>query len=574
MLNLNRRQAMSTLSALMLAGCGGGEDSGLDLSMPTSGTTAAPLATEQAKEVAGNTPAQTPQAPPQFLLWDAGSGPSRDFWSRHLALPWKHRNTGDWLDAQGLPQGDVPWASFPVSGQPRVYEVDITALVRHWVDSGENRGAFLRGSGTTGSAYAIWSGRESEVPPQLLVTTDQGSFNCAGMLCGFDPSTYRSPDTRQSATHKPSAPVMVQFDLSAVQGSVQSALMRLNCLQANYVFTVKVFEVDAPRFNLGTDGQAPRMGLAAQGEAALKSHPSVLRCGDFGNLARGAVFDEVLTDSRNPCQQLPDPDAPGTTMLRGQFVPQTHASFHAVTQLLRGDAADPLRPALPATYDELYCRLYFMLEDDWNSTADVHKIALGWDLRMGWWNDYAGGYWYSITGNGGRRGSGKKHFWPAGSSGGVQLADRWGYDGHSVRLCAGIDPGDGNPYSRLRPLQDYVYSLDQPSDYGVIERLGSAAIAKGRWHCVEQRIKINSVTGPYDELGNGESVPDGELDTWLDGVLVSERRGLRWRCHPEMALRGPWINWYFGGRALPDMTMHYRMNHFVLATEYIGPRVG
>jgi hypothetical protein len=41
-----------------------------------------------------------------------------------------------------------------------------------------------------------------------------------------------------------------------------------------------------------------------------------------------------------------------------------------------------------------------------------------------------------------------------------------------------------------------------------------------------------------------------------------------------MGIRGPWINWYFGGSPLPDMTMHYRMNHFVLGTEYIGPRVG
>ena len=108
----------------------------------------------------------------------------------------------------------------------------------------------------------------------------------------------------------------------------------------------------------------------------------------------------------------------------------------------------------------------------------------------------------------------------------------------------------------------------------VPERLGPAVVGKGRWHCIEQRIRINSVQGPFDELGNGTPVPDGELDTWLDGVLVSQRRGLQWRCHPEMGIRGPWINWYYGGREVPDSTMHYRMNHFVLATEYIGPRVG
>jgi hypothetical protein len=552
------------LSALVLGGCGGGEEGGGDAS------SAQAAATEAAKALSASAPVAPP--PPQFLLWDAGSGPSREFWSCHMLLPWKNFNTGDWLDAAGTPQGSVPWASFAVSGTPRVYEVDITALAARWVSTGENRGAFLRGSGTTNSAYAVWSGRESAAPPQLLVTTDQGSYVCAGMLCSFDPATYRSLDTRQSATHKPWAPALVQFDLGAVQGTVQQAVMRLNCLDGRYVFTVKVFEIDAPRFELGAGEQAPRMGLAAMGEAALKTHPSVLRAGDFSNLTRGALFDEVMTDVRNPCAQLPDPDAPGTTLLRGQFIPETHASFHAVAQLQRADETDPLRPALPPTYDELYCRLYFLLEDDWNSAAAGHKMALGWDLRMGWWNDASGGYWYSTSGNGGRRGSGTKSLAPASSL--YIRADRWKYDGNSVRLCAGVDPGDGNPYARLRPLQDYIYSLDQPTEYGVLERLGRAAILKGRWHCVEQRIKINTVTGPYDELGNGVSVPDGELDTWLDGVLVSQRRGLRWRCHPEMGIRGPWINWYFGGSPLPDMTMHYRMNHFVLGTEYIGPRVG
>jgi hypothetical protein len=32
-------------------------------------------------------------------------------------------------------------------------------------------------------------------------------------------------------------------------------------------------------------------------------------------------------------------------------------------------------------------------------------------------------------------------------------------------------------------------------------------------------------------------------------------------------------NWYMGGRAAMPDTMHFRLNHFVLAKRYIGPRV-
>jgi hypothetical protein len=575
---VTRRHLLATWPVVAFGGCGGGgadevgtaqvsaaDDTRLDAPPPT--------ATEQAK---GLDAAAFSRTPAQFKLWDAGSGPTRDFWSLHLQLRWRHRNTGDWLDAALVPQGTTPWASFVVKTVGPV-EVDLTALAARWVATGENRGAFLRGSGVSYSAYALWAGRLSATPPQLEVKTNQGTFICPGLVATFSPSTYTNPDTRQSCRHSWNAPALVQFDLSAVRGTVQRALMRLQCLERDvrHAFNVQVFEVDAPRFQLGADGSTARMGLAAAGDAALKTHPSVVCMGDFRNLARGALFSELEFDSRNPYEQLPDPDAPGTVMLRGSMTPNANLSFSSVVQLLRGDDAPGLHPALPARYEQLYGRLYFYLEDDWDSSVDVNKMALGWDLRMGWWNTYAGGYWYSITGNGGRRGSGKKIFWPKGSSR-VQLYDAWGYEGHSVRMVAGKAPADGNPYTELRPLQDYIYSLDQTSSYyGEIERLGNAVLSKGRWHCVEQRIKINSVdTTVVDELGNGEANPDGELDTWLDGVLVSQRRGLRWRCHPEMGIRGPWINWYFGGRTRPTSTMHYRMNHFVVATEYIGPRVG
>jgi hypothetical protein len=63
------------------------------------------------------------------------------------------------------------------------------------------------------------------------------------------------------------------------------------------------------------------------------------------------------------------------------------------------------------------------------------------------------------------------------------------------------------------------------------------------------------------------------LRSWLDGVLISEVKGLRWRRHPEMGIQGPWINWYYGGKQPTERTMHFRMNHLAVARRYIGPRV-
>lgn len=138
---------------------------------------------------------------------------------------------------------------------------------------------------------------------------------------------------------------------------------------------------------------------------------------------------------------------------------------------------------------------------------------------------------------------------------------------------AGKGVADGNPYADLRPMQSYTYNLDQPGAYGQVIRLGRGVIAKGRWHCVEQQIRMNSIVGPFDGVGNGTAIDDGVIRTWLDGVLCGEVTNLRWRRHPEMGVQGPWVNWFYGGKLPTETPMHYRMNHFVLSRKYIGPRV-
>lgn len=600
----NRRQAMASLSALALAGCGGGGEDTVATTAPTGAGSAATR--EQAQALVPGTTSDTLQ---QYLLWDGGSGPSRDYWNTHLELFWKNRPvgywnsrpTGDWLDANGVSQGTAPFCTALVSATGYC-SIDVSTLVAQWLRTGKNKGAFLRGRSKTASAYAQWSGRLSAEAqrPQLDIVTavevtgadgqtrlEERTYSWnTGTLAGYNPGSYRSVDTTLGYRHTPVCPAFVQFPLheQQIEGTFKRAVMRLYCEATAYNFNVDVYEIDAPYIHIGSDGytgeQAPRLGLAATlGEAGLKSHPSVLRAGDFSNLQRGVVFDEVSCDSRNPYETPPDADAPGTVMLRGQFTPASCASFHARVETMRADLGDPRRPlpdpAVKPITEELYCRVYFYLEDDWNSARDYNKMAIGWDLRFGWWNNNTGGYWYSTSGNGGRRATGTKALMPAGTYQGYQLPEHWEYEGQSSRLVAGKAPLDQNPYRYLRPLQNYMYHLDQAVMTGDILRMGNAVISKNRWFCIEQRIKINSIDlTTTDQYGNGTAIRDGELDTWLDGVLVEKQSNKAWRCHPDMGIDGPWIAWYFGGHYPSDMVMHYRMNHFVLAREYIGPRVG
>jgi hypothetical protein len=395
-----------------------------------------------------------------------------------------------------------------------------------------------------------------------------------GLIAGWNVTAIAGMDTRQQFRLSPNSNGIVQADLAGL-ANVTRAVLRLEVTAQAYAPTVLVYEADPPRIQIGGTVE---LGIAAQypGDRGLSEHPDVLRAGDFSDPAK--LFDVAKYSDVNPHEFVTDPD--GSIAFRGSFLACPVAPGHPLytlytsssvfdINLLRAVTSDPRKP-IDTTYrwgDEMYARMEFELERDWTSVRDGNKMALGWDLRGGYWIN---GRWQHVSGNGGDRGDGKRHT----NGEPVRAPGQCVYEGHAIRMEAGKGAGDGNPYDHLRPVQWYVYHNDQAEAYGDMTRVGTAVIVRGRRHTIETRIKLNSIVGPFDSDGNGVAVHDGELTTWLDGVLVANQTGFAWRCHPEMGVMGPFIEWLYGGKHPSEVTMHYKMNHFALATRYIGPRVG
>jgi hypothetical protein len=106
---------------------------------------------------------------------------------------------------------------------------------------------------------------------------------------------------------------------------------------------------------------------------------------------------------------------------------------------------------------------------------------------------------------------------------------------------------------------------------GNLVRGHAVVLPKDRPVAIEQFIKMNSVVGPFDALGNGTGLTDGALTTWVDGVKVDHRADLSWRRHPDWGVQGPWIVWYHGGVVPPGHVGHFRMYRMVVSKRYIGP---
>lgn len=513
--------------------------------------------------VALTTATSTAPEPPQFLTWDGGSGPNRDYWSQKLLLPWINRGAGDWTDARLAPQGTLAFAAATVTGG--VVALNVTNLVNRWISSGQNRGFYLRSNQAWAMTFAGRTHSTIQARPRLTVTTTSGTvvLDCS-YNANWSPTSYLGKDSRPLFTVAQNVQfATLVFDLSKVVGTVQSAILSLNCLSLKYPGTLEVFELRPPEFRTGNANVSAKVGvtsLTAGGIASayvmdrgIASNPSVIFAGDFSDLSNKRWQSGTVAAGSS---QVVNP-LTGSTYLRG-LIPQGKLQGCD----LERNVVSGTSTGLPAKAEtELYARYYVYLEEDWGSELDANKMP-GWDGRLGWWN--AMGYWQGTTGNGGSR--------PTGLKVRNTSMNRWEYQGASMRGHAGTRSNDGNPYDNLFWIGNYIYHLDQTSDYGESINWPGVVLGKGRWYCIEQYIKMNSIMGPFDSVGNGVAVKDGQYRAWVDGNLAFERTNFRWRRHAEMGIQGFWLNWFHGGTAAAPRDMHFRMDSVVLARAYIGPR--
>ena len=96
-------------------------------------------------------------------------------------------------------------------------------------------------------------------------------------------------------------------------------------------------------------------------------------------------------------------------------------------------------------------------------------------------------------------------------------------------------------------------------------------IERGRWYCLEMMIKANS----------RPDLADGEQAFWVDGKLVGEFKGFRWRSTDQLKLNSFWLL-HDGetGSSISNDPDHAKRQYdvwfddVVVATDYIGPVEG
>ena len=473
-------------------------------------------------------PAGAAEAP--LLLHDGPQGATCHYYDEGAGMRWKHR-MGDWRDADGAEQGNVPFASARGGGKGSSVELDLTRVHKLWtVDRQLNAGVLIRSMDDSRGVATFASSQAEDVRsrPVLSITRADGTsedISAAGdatLVC----STVKSLGSAKTLRVGGGYHIVIRFDLPPrnAKQPVTKAVLRLTTFGKQFgPVALGVFLLDPP---LDLTPPAPQLGLAAAypGDSGIERDRNVLLAEHFESSTwtrnwsyarQTGTFDVVSDDDALKFQPLRG------RALRVNVEKGQHLGLNAGYRFRGKQGSEP---------EEIYFRYYLRFADDWNQTLDGGKmpgIAGTYD-RGGW---------------GGRK------------------AD--GLNGWSMRGGFSQVIPEGHPYAGGTLLGTYAYHARAQSKYGAHWPWSAGRpgiVRNNRWYCVEQYFRVNT-----------PGADDGILRVWLDGVLAFERTDIRVRDIDSIKIEQVWLNVYHGGTARSPRDQHVYIDNVVIARSYIGP---
>ena len=473
-------------------------------------------------------------------------GPTWEYANRPLGAPWTHPG-GDYRDANDVAQGPTHYAVSPVINGIGDIAIPVKALVARLLAN--NTGFFIQ---QTKGLIKLASRTHSTLPgPRLHVVTDKGTFD---PVCTTDTWTHPSTNQPMGNDDRIDFPAIVKFDLSAVTGTVTSAVLTVNVSTTYSGGTPAILAVDyldPPALNLAADGSV--VGTRAEGIAAkvakdnaLARHASVLLYNDL-------VSKQYIIDNFQPI-----PVGPGGT-------PPTLADNCDIIQWPQ--------------YGLSAARVWSVTSNQrvlaWHHWAEPKQSP-----PKSWQRDFGNGHTHLFCrylleiGNDVKAGMTEQGMKLPGMTGTYD----WSTSGAVTRPPPNWDgtwemrlwhTGVVKSHPDIYHLATYFYGVDHQlskfRDQGGEVRFTKGYLKAGRVYSIEQEVKLNTLT-------NGIPNADGVERVWVDGVLMYENTATKIRGYDNVRIQSiPFVNIYHGGMGMPAKSFHYDIGGICVATEYIGP---
>ncbi len=475
------------------------------------------------------------------------------FFNLYAGIRWRNAG-GDWIDAHGIPQGTEPFAVTRIADTDTVKDAvwNVTKLVKTWqADPARTTGILLQAR--SGGTIRFHSNQSQGNEPRLVLSYEGGQTveYVVPEDASLDPSTTRPHGTAAEGQVSPTTNHILQWHRGTLfdrHPAVTSATLRM-ISSAQFSHTdVAAYQLSIP---IPTDPPPLQVGLAAQyaADAGLRDDPEVVFFEDFrGTLAEvesrwnGAKFTSI-----DSC------DLPRVAQCARASVKGTADGGNGLGGVVG-------RKILPREMEDAYMRYY---------------------IKFGAWAALDAGKLPGLANY--DAGDGERYF--SGGNGGDPVH---GYDGWTLRGSFLQPLGPREPAPGLIPMGTYAYHGVMKDYYGDLwgwsgNHTDLHLIRPGEWHCIEQRVKVNT-----------PGAPDGILEVWIDGRQVLSKKDLFLRVDPKdvprtypngkpvpadqlywvpgsMGIRKLWANLYHGGKTPATQTLTVHWANFVVATRYIGP---
>ncbi len=440
-------------------------------------------------------------------------------------LPWKHED-GDWIDQEGIEQGNIPFATFQVINPGQV-STNITRLINAFISGDiDNNGILIKGSKGSAIAdfYSIDSDNKSQWPTLLLTTSSGKKYTIVATA-----DTYLDPTTRKSLSERTTLKlssdrrtILIYFPLNIIPSDAQISKAELKLhMSKRYGSNSVIAEIYSVLPGGIKKNQLRQSGLAAGyiWDVGIENHPDVLLSEKFENF----LWTSDWSETRGNLLLVDDNSL--VTPLNGKALQITFkkGSRNAANITYKFGEKIGKEP------ESIYFRYYIWLSDNWNPIV--------------------GGKFPGIAGTYGKAG------W------GGRKAD--GFNGWSTRGAYQVPLKSRNSLHGLTPIGTYAYTADMPGNYGnywswPINKNG--LLKKKRWYAIEQHVKLNT-----------PGIKNGILRSWVDGKLAFEKTDILYRKSSDLKIDRILINFYHGGTTVIPTDQDLYIDNVVIAKKYIGP---
>lgn len=521
-------------------------------------------------------------------------GATAEYVCRSSGWPWLNKG-GDWIDANGLPQGPSPWFGCTlnaVSGTTKQYRysVDVTAVVNESVANHKWLALLLT---ATGAGRVLAGARHAE-PPVLTLTTDAGTVD---VPCIYSTKSTLSTVFCSSASTTHTLPAFLEFE-RPTQQVIRATLSFTIVSHLSGSSTLKGFLLtpyvnDKPveygiaqpfKLDEGLVHHADVLGVHRYVDGSTRSDFFA----DNGlNIYAERDYDPALWN-RGPTDltKLPH-NGLGKWVAAGQ-------QFSVIPSSYQGEGFQPLAPnlgamkvvmpAMPVSTGSIVgysgttasiAKLYIPADE----FGLLRRVFVRYYIRYGTPLDNSFARRFEVRNEAGTNScwtdmGGKIGITPCHDTtyGGVSGSAGGGY-GWTMRnswsdrnqelggIMAGTTGWGIHTYDYIQnnPAGYRYGGYDQPKDtnLGSIGGLGGT-MWPGKWYCVEMEVNLNGVM-----LEAPGFIPDGEVRVWIDGRLALERTKMVMRSLPlystpyrdgyirpcrELGIRDLWFNWFHGGK--------------------------